>query len=73
VALPSFFIVNDEAEAVQAIGRLAELERAKVRASFEERFTAERMARDYVSCYEALQTTKLKMSAQSGGFARNAG
>jgi glycosyltransferase involved in cell wall biosynthesis len=49
------FIVNGEDEAVQAIRRLGELDRRKVRANFEHRFTAERMARDYVACYESLR------------------
>jgi hypothetical protein len=39
---------------VEAVGRLDELDRAEVRATFEDRFTAERMARDYVRLYEEL-------------------
>jgi glycosyltransferase involved in cell wall biosynthesis len=50
------FIVNDEVEAVHAIRRLEELDRRKVRARFEGRFTADRMARDYFCCYDALVT-----------------
>lgn len=34
--------------------RLDEIDRAGVRAAFEERFTVERMARDYVGVYERL-------------------
>ena len=48
------FIVDDIDAAVDAVGRLGELDRATVRAAFEERFTAERMARDYVRIYEKL-------------------
>ncbi|MFC0410925.1 glycosyltransferase family 4 protein [Roseomonas elaeocarpi] len=48
------FIVEDEAEAVAALGRLAELSRPRIRARFEERFTARRMASDYVALYETL-------------------
>ena len=48
------FIVDDIDGAVEAVGRLGELDRATVRASFEERFTAERMARDYLRLYEGL-------------------
>src|SRR6266567_3013321 len=48
------FVVDDEAEAIQAIGRLSELDRRKVRRHFEKRFTATRMARDYLRQYEAL-------------------
>ena len=40
------FVVNDEAEAVHAVKRLNELDRGKVRAHFEQRFTARRMARE---------------------------
>jgi glycosyltransferase involved in cell wall biosynthesis len=47
------FIVDTEDEAVQAIRRLRELDRRKVRAHFEQRFTAQRMAREYVSHYES--------------------
>jgi glycosyltransferase involved in cell wall biosynthesis len=48
------FVVEDEEEAVQAIRRLPELDRRKVRKRFEERFSAARMARDYVALYETL-------------------
>src|SRR5947207_9935523 len=48
------FVVPGEAEAIQAIGRLSELDRRQVRRHFEKRFTAARMAQDYVRHYEAL-------------------
>jgi len=48
------FVVEAEEEAVQAIQRLGKLSRHKVRAQFERRFTAERMAQDYVGHYGAL-------------------
>jgi glycosyltransferase involved in cell wall biosynthesis len=48
------FIVDGVDEAVLAIKRLGELDRRKVRGRFESRFTAERMARDYVRYYESL-------------------
>jgi glycosyltransferase involved in cell wall biosynthesis len=48
------FIVPDEAGAVTAVGRLGELSRAAVRARFEARFTARRMAEDYVALYHTL-------------------
>jgi glycosyltransferase involved in cell wall biosynthesis len=50
------FIVEDEDDAVAAIRRLGELDRRTVRARFEERFSAKRMARDYVRNYEAVAT-----------------
>ena len=48
------FIVDDEMEAVAAIRRLAMLERIRVRRAFEQRFTVERMAMDYLSVYRGL-------------------
>jgi glycosyltransferase involved in cell wall biosynthesis len=47
-------VVPGEAEAVEAIGRLSELDRRKVRIQFEKRFTATRMAQKYLRQYEAL-------------------
>jgi glycosyltransferase involved in cell wall biosynthesis len=48
------FVVDSEAEAIDAIGRLDELDRRKVRARFEERFTSSRMAHEYLRAYETL-------------------
>ena len=48
------FIVNNEDEAVAAIGQLGEIDRAKVRLQFERRFTARRMAQDYLDLYGEL-------------------
>lgn len=48
------FIVETEQEAVCRMGALLALDRSKVRRRFEERFTATRMASDYVKMYEYL-------------------
>jgi len=48
------FIVDDIDGAVEAVGRLDQIDRARCRATFEERFTVERMARDYIGVYERL-------------------
>lgn len=48
------FIVPDLEGAVAAVSRLPELDRIRVRRRFEERFTAARMARDYVALYRGL-------------------
>jgi glycosyltransferase involved in cell wall biosynthesis len=48
------FIVEDEISAVAAVGRLANLDRAAVRTQFEKRFTARRMALDYLAAYRGL-------------------
>ncbi|MEJ0020021.1 MAG: glycosyltransferase family 4 protein [Acetobacteraceae bacterium] len=49
-------IVEDEAQAVAAIERVAGLSRAVVRQGFEQRFTAQRMAEDYLGIYRRLAT-----------------
>jgi glycosyltransferase involved in cell wall biosynthesis len=48
------FVVESVAEAAAAVRRLDTLDRAACRAAFEHRFTAERMARDYVRIYRDL-------------------
>ena len=48
------FIVEDINGAIGAVDRLAHLSRAKIRAHFEERFTARRMAQDYLAVYRSL-------------------
>jgi glycosyltransferase involved in cell wall biosynthesis len=47
----SGLIVDDEAGAIAAIDRLEQLDRRAVRAQFERRFSARRMAEDYLRCY----------------------
>ena len=47
------FVVPGEAEAVEAIGRLSELDRRQVRRHFEKRFTTRRMAQEYLRHYKA--------------------
>jgi glycosyltransferase involved in cell wall biosynthesis len=48
------FVVDSEQEALAAIGRVDTLDRRRVRAAFERRFTAGRMAADYVALYRRL-------------------
>src|SRR5215831_9196208 len=52
------FIVEDEAEAIHAVARLHELSREKVRRRFEQRFTAWRMAEDYLAVYRKVAGMK---------------
>jgi hypothetical protein len=47
-------VVDDEEQAVEALKRLGELDRRRVRERFEERFTAGRMAADYLSHYQSV-------------------
>ena len=39
---------------MEAVGRLGEIDRVAVRRRFEERFTARRMAEDYLDIYKSL-------------------
>jgi glycosyltransferase involved in cell wall biosynthesis len=48
------FIVNSIDEAAAAVGKVHTLDRARVRATFDRRFTARRMAEDYLDVYEEL-------------------
>ena len=48
------FIVEDETSAVAAVGRLSQLNRRSIRKQFETRFTARRMALDYLAAYRSL-------------------
>jgi len=45
------FIVDDMEQAEAALGDLVTLDRRRCRATFEERFSASRMARDYIEAY----------------------
>ena len=49
----SGFLVDSIDSAVAAVGRLDQLPRAGVRACFEQRFTARRMAQDYMRLFES--------------------
>jgi glycosyltransferase involved in cell wall biosynthesis len=48
------FLVNSEAEAIEAVARLPEIDRAACRAAVAERFTVERMADRYLELYRRL-------------------
>ncbi|WP_244818119.1 glycosyltransferase family 4 protein [Caballeronia sp. Lep1P3] len=48
------FIVDDVDQAVDAVRALGEIDPARCRQSFEKRFSAERMARDYLAVYRDL-------------------
>jgi glycosyltransferase involved in cell wall biosynthesis len=50
----SGFLCRDIGAAVRAVDELDKLDRGSCRAAFERRFTAERMARDYVAVYRRL-------------------
>lgn len=48
------FVVDTPDQAVEAATRVDALDRAAIRRQFEQRFTADRMARDYVAAYQRL-------------------
>jgi glycosyltransferase involved in cell wall biosynthesis len=48
------FVCDDLEQAVAAVGRVHELSRETCRRVFEQRFTSERMMRDYVSIYRRI-------------------
>ena len=54
----SGFIVEDAQEAVRAVERIGALSRRDVRHCFERRFTAERMAQDYLAIYRRLLASR---------------
>jgi glycosyltransferase involved in cell wall biosynthesis len=62
----SGFIVRDEDAAVAATRRLHELDRPTVRATFERRWTARRMAEDYVGLYSGLSRPARRLRAVNG-------
>ncbi len=60
------FIVEDVEGAIGAVYRLAELSRTAIRKRFEQRFTARRMAQDYLEVYRSLmaaQAPRLRLVA----------
>ena len=65
----SGFIVESEDEAVAAIAALPHLDRRRVRGAFDARFTAQRMATDYVALYHDLpgaRTDAARLRRQRG-------
>jgi len=61
------FVVNNIDQAVKAVGKIHTLDRAKVRATFDRRFTSRRMAQDYLDVYQGLIDAKApKLRAVAG-------
>ena len=48
------FIVHSEEQAVEAVRRIGSLDRDRIRAEFDRRFTAHRMAQNYLKLYARL-------------------
>jgi len=57
----SGFIVDTIEQAAAAARQISSVDRAKVRAAFERRFTVERMANDYVEIYRMLAETRAEL------------
>jgi glycosyltransferase involved in cell wall biosynthesis len=55
------FVVEDEVGAIGAVEQLSDLSRDKVRKRFEQRFTARRMAQEYLEVYRGLATPRLRV------------
>jgi glycosyltransferase involved in cell wall biosynthesis len=58
------FIVQDLEDAVEAVRRVPELSRARCREVFEQRFTVERMANDYLQVYTRLINCQQKQLSE---------
>jgi glycosyltransferase involved in cell wall biosynthesis len=52
------FIVENEDQAVEAVAKIGTLDRNRIRAEFDRRFTAHHMAQNYVDLYERLAQAK---------------
>jgi glycosyltransferase involved in cell wall biosynthesis len=59
------FVVDNINDAVAAVGKIHTLDRARVRATFDRRFTARRMAEDYLDLYEELAQPARRLHAVS--------
>jgi glycosyltransferase involved in cell wall biosynthesis len=65
------YLVTNVEEAVRAVERVPELSRRRVRAAFEERFTAAQMTRNYLALYHRIIETQTVARARH--FATSAG
>jgi len=52
------FIVDDEQQAMEAVARIGSLDRDRIRAEFDHRFTAHHMAQNYLKLYSRLAKTQ---------------
>jgi glycosyltransferase involved in cell wall biosynthesis len=59
------FIVHNEQQAIEAVGRIGTLDRNRIRAEFDRRFTAHHMAQNYLSLYARLaQEQRARVAAE---------
>jgi glycosyltransferase involved in cell wall biosynthesis len=60
------FVVEDVDGAVAVVSRLSQLSHSQIRQVFERRFTAQRMAEDYLDAYDTLAKRKPRLRAVAG-------
>ncbi|RJG04038.1 glycosyltransferase family 4 protein [Noviherbaspirillum sedimenti] len=58
------FLVGDQEQAVRSAQRIADIDRARCRRTFEHRFTAQRMAENYLQVYRNVQDARRTQSNQ---------
>jgi glycosyltransferase involved in cell wall biosynthesis len=63
----SGYTVSDQASAVSAVKQIDKIDRKKVRKHFENNFTADRMALDYLKIYERMVGRKKAPLTTSSG------
>jgi len=66
------FIVTELEDAIEAVRRVPDLSRARCRQVFEKRFTATRMARDYVKLYMRIVDRRMKQLNDGSRLSRRA-
>src|SRR5213079_1252354 len=59
------FIVSEIEQAVEAVGRVRDLSRVRCREVFKKRFTASRMASDYINVYTRLADSRMRRAEPS--------
>ena len=57
------FVSENLSEMAEAVGRLSEIDRRRCRDAFEERFTADRMARNHVALYKRIIEDRIALAA----------
>jgi glycosyltransferase involved in cell wall biosynthesis len=57
------FIVENEREAIEAVAKIGTLDRDRIRAEFDRRFTARHMAENYLELYATLDRSRLNRPA----------
>src|SRR3546814_6283530 len=65
------FIVHTMTQAIFVVSQLKYLSRIKIRQTFEKRFTAKRMAEDYINVYHSLINVSLKRVYRNGNIKLN--